>query len=231
MSPKTYEPPRRRDTETRIGKGAPGGRAAERPAPRDGRSRRYEQARMQARVSRSYLPGLPSRIGAAPPRPAGLFSVSRCLCGPSVTGHLCREPLLRNTRNSQYVILESRASVHPVNLWIHLPANPCHPANLLPRAAVGLEATRRAAPHGVHAIHLRAAALAHHGGFAAGRLDGSTKGGKNRCDDGCGPRGLGHRRDYIPPSPFHRADATSGAYQRKVKCSPPSLGHDFRAVP
>src|SRR5688572_16974835 len=60
----------------------------------------------------------------------------------------------------------------------------------LPAAAIGLEAARRAAPHGVHTIHVRAAPLAFHRVFG-GRVRSRIQRGDDRLDDKvvCGTNG------------------------------------------
>ena len=74
----------------------------------------------------------------------------------------------------------------------------------LPAAAIGLEAARRAAPHGVHAIHVRAASLASHRVFS-GRARGHIQRGSDRLDDKfmCGTNG-----GYLTEDLFHAPTLT-----------------------
>ena len=82
----------------------------------------------------------------------------------------------------------------------------------LPAAAVGLEAARRAAPDGVHAIHVRAAALAFHRVFGRRRRCRAQSGGDRFDDesmwgtDGRGnlAGGLVHVRNYTVPGDFRQ---------------------------
>ena len=124
--------------------------------PAHGASPSYMSHAASGESSRNARAGIDQRVDALAHRHLALLAMARDIFRAAAL------PAPRS-RRSRYSVDErlhaSRLAAEVRAARIDVRVETFH----LPAAAVGLESAGRAAPHGVHAIHVRAAALAFHG--------------------------------------------------------------------